>query len=146
MTSGRWEKVRVALGVLALAAAAVLLLVGPRCGACRGGIVATFGVDAPASGLCRVEYETDAAQACGRLELRIPAGRGEVTCFLPAQSALRRISVHAPDVRTGVIRLVGADRVVRADGFGHLPENIGLPPGRMPYWTLRRDAAPTGDL
>ena len=138
MTSGRWEKVRVALGVLVLAAAgAVLLLVVPRYVAFRSGIVATFDVDAPSNVLCRVEYETAGSKSGGSLELLIPAGKGEVTCFLPAQSALRRIRVNAPGVRTGVVRLVGADRVVRADGFGHLPENIGLPPGRMPYWTLR---------
>lgn len=70
--------------------------------------------------------------AAQSVPIRVPAGRGCVTAFLPTGGRIRGLRVEAPGVSCGVIGLLGGNGLLRADSPGDLEFSTSLFPRRFP--------------
>lgn len=72
--------------------------------------------------------------AARSVSVRIPAGRGRVTAFLPTGARIRGLKVEAPGAVCGAVGLLGCNGLLRADSPVDLEFSTGLQPGRFPTW------------
>lgn len=101
------------------------------------GIRMTLETESAAAAAGRVYWRngTNAPYVAAQsIPIRVPAGRGCVTAFLPAEARISGLKVEAPGVDCGVVGLLGGNGLLRADSPGDLEFSTGLQPGRFPTW------------